>query len=94
MGKTNPAGCGEAQGIILLQSLDHTATVNTYCCCTTLQHPKKVIMMKQTMSPNFFSAGTEQVVHCCKKCLNQSGSYVQKQMICPLFLVLLDTHIA
>jgi hypothetical protein len=88
MGKTNPASCGEAQAIILLQSLDHTATVNTYYCCT------KAIMMKQTLSPNFLSAGTEQVVHCRKKCLNRSGSYVEKQMVCPLFVVLLDTYVA
>jgi hypothetical protein len=76
------------------EAADHRATVNAYSYCTTLQHPKKAVRMKQTLGLNFFSARTEQVVHCCKKCLNQSGSYVEKQMVFPLFLVLLDTYIA
>lgn len=46
----------------------------------------------QTLNPNFFSVGTEQVVYSQNKCLSRFGDYVEKQMVCPLFLLLFTMY--
>jgi hypothetical protein len=68
VGQTVPAVCREAVGDILdiqgnlLQFLNGGTAVNACFYCTALQHLKEAVQMKQTLDPDFLSAGAEHVL--------------------------------
>lgn len=62
---------------ILLQFLNGEAAVNAGFYCTALQHLKETILMKQTLDPDFYSAGADHVCY-WDRCLSCFGDYVEK----------------